>query len=65
MKLNVNGDEKQVNATTVRELMIELGFGNQPVAVELNRSVVPRRKHDETPLHEGDSLEIVSLVGGG
>jgi thiazole synthase len=35
------------------------------VAVEVNRDVVPRARHPEHPLREGDTVEIVTLVGGG
>jgi thiazole synthase len=35
------------------------------VAVELNRGLVTRAQHAETPISEGDVLEIVTLVGGG
>ncbi len=35
------------------------------VAVELNREIVPRARWAETPLHDGDQLEIVHFVGGG
>ena len=35
------------------------------VAVEVNREVVPRKAHASTPLSEGDSIEVVTLVGGG
>jgi len=34
-------------------------------AVEVNRRVVPRRDHAATLLQDGDSIEIVTLVGGG
>ena len=35
------------------------------VAVELDREIVPRDRWPETPLKEGDCLEIVHLIGGG
>jgi thiamine biosynthesis protein ThiS len=35
------------------------------VAIELNREIVPRDQWPQTPLHEGDRLEIVQFVGGG
>ena len=65
MKLIVNGEEKVTDVTTVRELVIELGLGEQPVAVEVNKSVVPRREHEAKELNEGDVVELVTLVGGG
>jgi len=33
--------------------------------VELNGEIVPRGRHGETKLAEGDVLEIVVAVGGG
>ena len=65
MKLIVNGNEKNLNVQTVRQLLIELGLGDQPVAVELNRDVVPKREHETKQLNEGDQIELVTLVGGG
>jgi thiamine biosynthesis protein ThiS len=35
------------------------------VAVELNREIVPRNLWPQTPLKNGDRLEIVHFVGGG
>ena len=62
----INGQRRSVNAgTTVRALVEELGFGGKPVAVERNRSVVPRAQHATTELADGDQLEVVTFVGGG
>jgi sulfur carrier protein len=66
MKLTVNGETRDLPAgRTLSELLCELGIDRNPVAVELNRRVVPRDRHGETILQEGDRLEIVTLVGGG
>ena len=65
MKLLINGEEKQVKAQRIDELLAELGLDAQPVAVEVNRTVVPKRVHDQTTLSEGDRIELVTLVGGG
>ena len=66
MKLTVNGAEKIVpEGLTLAQLVRELGLEKNPIAVELNRKVVPRDRHGETRLAGGDRLEIVTLVGGG
>ncbi|MEM9881611.1 MAG: sulfur carrier protein ThiS [Planctomycetota bacterium] len=65
MKLTVNGETKDVAATRLDELLGELGLTGQAVAVELNRQVVPKSAHADTPLAEGDAVELVTLVGGG
>jgi len=66
MKLTVNGETREMpDNQTVRDLVVDLGLGKAVVAVELNRQVVPRKQHDDTPLGDGDVIEIVTLVGGG
>ena len=66
MQLIVNGEQKNYpNVTTLAQLLVELGMKGDRVAVELNRDIVPRAQWDETPLRDGDRLEIVHFVGGG
>lgn len=66
MEITVNGKKKAVQTgTTVEALLIELGLGGQPAAVELNKTLVPKRRHAEQTLAEGDTIEVVTLVGGG
>lgn len=35
------------------------------IAVECNGSIVPKTSYEEKLLEDGDSLEVVSFVGGG
>jgi sulfur carrier protein len=62
----VNGREELVeNGLSVAELLELLGLAGKRVAVELNREIVPRGRHPETPLEKGDKVEIVRAIGGG
>ena len=63
--VTINGDPRETRARNVRELLTEMGLDKQAVAVEVNREVVPKRLHEDTALKEGDSIELVTLVGGG
>lgn len=66
MRVSVNGEARTLpEGATLAQLVRELGLEKNPIAIELNRTVVPRDRHDSTPLAEGDRLEIVTLVGGG
>jgi sulfur carrier protein len=68
MKLHINGEERDFNSpppSTLAELVEILGMKADRVAVELNRDIVPRDRWSETPLNEGDRLEVVHFVGGG
>lgn len=50
---------------TISQLLTTLQMPARGVAVEVNQQIVPRSEHESHLLHEGDQLEIVSLVGGG
>jgi len=68
MKLHINGEEKSfdfLGPATLAALVEALGMKADRVAVELNRDIVPRDRWAETPLNEGDRLEVVHFVGGG
>ena len=66
MTVTVNGQPRSVaDGLTLAQFVRELGLERNPIAVELNREVVPRDRHGDTRLTDGDRLEIVTLVGGG
>jgi sulfur carrier protein len=62
----VNGQSRELfEPATVAELLEKLGIPPRGVAVEVNLQIVPRVRHAEQVLADGDKLEIVTLVGGG
>jgi len=66
VKLTINGQTREVaDGTTVAALLDELRLAGKPVAVEVNLELVPRQRHADHRLADGDRLEIVTLVGGG
>ncbi len=66
MDVTVNGAAMDVpEGLTVRALLDHLALTDGPVAVEINRAIVPRARHAEHPVAAGDAIEIVHFVGGG
>jgi thiamine biosynthesis protein ThiS len=65
MNLTINGETQVSSAATLAALVTQLDMKSDRVAVELNREIVPRDRWEQTPLHDGDRLEIVHFVGGG
>lgn len=65
MNLIINGETQVSPAATLAALVEHLGMKPDRVAIELNREIVSRDKWPQTPLHDGDRLEIVHFVGGG
>jgi sulfur carrier protein len=66
MQVVVNGSEREIpEGLTVKELVAHLGLSGGPVAVEVNREIVPRAEHASRAVAAGDAIEIVHFVGGG
>jgi sulfur carrier protein len=66
MIIFVNGQETQVSdGHTAHDLLLDLGFERRPVAVEVNKEVIPRALLPDRLLREHDQIEVVTLVGGG
>ncbi|MDR1964771.1 MAG: sulfur carrier protein ThiS [Planctomycetaceae bacterium] len=66
MKLTINNEQTEIpDGLTVRQLLDRLELSNRHVAVERNRLIVPYRTFAEVRLEDGDTLELVTLVGGG
>ena len=65
MRIQVNGEPRDVAAATILALVEELGLDARKVAVERNLEIVPRSLHATTALVEGDRVELVQFVGGG
>lgn len=67
MNLQINGEERTFDNSppTLAALVEILGMKADRVAVELNRDIVPRDRWADTPLKDGDHLEVVHFVGGG
>ena len=66
MNITLNGANRPTTpGLTIAGLIEELGYQDKRIAVEHNGEIVPRSAHPDTPLAEGDTLEIVVAVGGG
>lgn len=66
MEIQLNGETRIVAACwTIADLLNELKIENRYCAVERNGDVVPREEHSDCRLKPGDSIEVVTLVGGG
>jgi sulfur carrier protein len=66
MQLTINGQTHEAaDGATIATLLDDLRLADKPVAVEVNLELIPRQRHAEHRLADGDLLEIVTLVGGG
>ncbi|MFD2191469.1 sulfur carrier protein ThiS [Pistricoccus aurantiacus] len=66
MQIQLNGDIHRLEGEpTLAQLVTSLGLAEQRIAIEVNEEIVPRSRHDETRLVNGDRVEIVHAIGGG
>lgn len=65
MKVTVNGEATEIQASTLEAALEELGYGGQAVATALNEAFVPKGARATTELNDGDRLEIVTPRQGG
>jgi len=66
MQISVNGEEQRFDGVgDVAALVAKLGLDTRKVAVERNLEIVPRSAYADTPIADGDRIEIVTFIGGG
>ena len=69
MKIKVNGEEKNFELNQENVLLStalnSMGYKPNTIVVELNNLIINSLKWEKVKLKDGDTLEIVSIVGGG
>ena len=63
--VKVNGEPKDIAGKTIAEYLATTNYDIKRIAVERNGDIVPKAQYGETVLKDGDSIEVVSFVGGG
>ena len=63
--VKINGEEINAAGKTLMEYLQDAEYPMTRIAVERNGEIVPKAKYEETLLEDGDSVEVVSFVGGG
>ena len=65
MRVTVNGEPREILSDSVDALLGELDYQGTHFAIALNYDVLPRAKWAETPLRNGDEIEIITPRQGG
>jgi thiamine biosynthesis protein ThiS len=66
LEILVNGEPRRMpDPATLADLLRELSLDPRAVVVELNRQIIRRPQLLDTPLTDGDAVELVHFVGGG
>jgi thiamine biosynthesis protein ThiS len=63
--VKVNGEDRRVPpGATLAGLLESLGLNPGRLACELNMEIVKRADYEKTKLKDGDTIEIVQMIGG-
>lgn len=64
--VTINGREIELKSSvTVADYLEQNHYRAALIAIELNGEILPKYSYSDTMLKDGDSMEIVSFVGGG
>ena len=65
MRITVNGEQREIASAHVDALLSELEYEGTHFAIALNFDVLPKSRWAETPLKNGDEIEIITPRQGG
>jgi sulfur carrier protein len=65
MRVTVNGEQREINASRISALLSELEYEGTHFAIALNYDVLPKSRWAETPIKHGDEIEIITPRQGG
>ena len=66
MKITLNGQLKEFdNDLLLPQIVSAFGKEKDEIIAEINGNILEKLLWDETTIHDGDVIELVSFVGGG
>ncbi len=65
MRVTVNGEDRDITASSVAALLGELDYEGTHFAIAVNYDVVPKSRWAEALLKSGDEIEIITPRQGG
>jgi len=67
-QLKINGSEKQFPSGvphTLAELLEQLNINQATVVAEIDGNIIERNNFAQTPLSNGQNIELIRFMGGG
>ena len=69
MRIKINGESIAIKTESrkmiLAQIVKELGYHPQLIVIEFNGEIIENKSFETQEVKNGDSLEIVSIVGGG
>lgn len=62
----LNGEKHEIEHEVTLDRLLDLfSLPKQRVAIELNKTVIPRQDWEKTQVNDADAIEVIHFVGGG
>ena len=66
MRITINGQKKEIFQTqNLRDVVGQFASSPAVVIAEVNGTIIKKSQWGGIPVHDGDTIELVSFVGGG
>ena len=65
MDIILNGEHTTITGPTLLAMVKEKGFDPDTLIAEVNAQLIQKNDWEQTVLAQGDTVELLSFVGGG
>ncbi len=65
MQILLNGQPVQTKGRTLHALIVEQDIVPETIVAEVNLQLIKQEHWQQYVLHQGDTVELLSFVGGG
>ena len=65
-KIQLNGKHLKIRMNlSIKDLLKKHRLNQEKIAIELNGTILPKKKYKKTKIKNNDKIEIVQFIGGG
>ena len=66
MEIYINQEKKVIDGEmSINDLLLFLKIQNKYIAVEVNKTIIPKSEYEIFIVKNNDKIEIINAVGGG
>jgi len=63
--LKINGEMVDADGMTLSNYLDKENYNTKRIAVEINYEIIPKTDYDTVSFKDGDTVEIITFMGGG
>lgn len=63
--VKINGIQQDAAGMTIADYLEKENYNVKRIVVECNEQIIPKTAYDQTVLQNGDTVEVITFMGGG